>query len=58
MSVKASCDTEKTSAHLAGGRATTIVAAEETCLLAVRVSLYRNSTEERSRTDEFYTSLE
>lgn len=37
MSVKASCDTETTSAHLAGGRTTTIAVAAKHFLLAVRI---------------------
>ena len=47
MSVKASCDTETTSAHLAGGRTTTIAVAAKHFLLAVRILCI--ATVQRSR---------
>lgn len=57
MSVRASCDTVTTSAHLAGGRTTTIAGGEE-FLLTVRGSLYMNSTDGWNPIDGFYTLCE
>lgn len=54
MNVRASCDTVTTSAHLAGGRTTTIAEGEE-FLLTVRESLYMNSTDGQNTIDGFYT---
>jgi len=53
MSVRASCDTVTTSAHLAGGQTTTIAAREQ--FLLVR---YMNSRDGANTIDVFYALCE